>query len=195
MFYRIEKKKLNLLAAYNRKEGPSKYVMIGRLVVIPLLIVALFGGAYASIIKEYRVLQEQVDEVKLRNEALQEEIDQCNLSEYDRYVLLQKEYTELQQIDSYLEAQPSISKNTINQIITAMYSGMSMNSINCNQASKSISINAVSSNVRNIEQYVTKLKKLPGVSDVAYNGYTQSTNSENKKVQYSFSIRITLGGE
>ena len=42
MFSKIQNKELDLLAAYNRKEGPSKSSKVVRLIAIPLSLIVFF---------------------------------------------------------------------------------------------------------------------------------------------------------
>lgn len=196
MFTKIENKKLDLLAAYKRKEGPSQLEIVAKMMLIPCLIVLALIIGYASVKNGYDKLLVSVNEVNRINEALQNDINQYSEEEYNRYLQLQEEYETLLQVEERLSSHSTFSAKSYKEITKAMSAGMSLTSINYNQSASTISLNATSNDVRNIEKYIKKIKELPQVSAVEYNGYTQNTKTVKKVKQtyYSFSIRIKLGG-
>ena len=61
--FRIQNKELDLLAAYNRKEGPSKSSKVLKYVSIPLGLFLIFAMAFIFIFVMNRTVQNKIDDV------------------------------------------------------------------------------------------------------------------------------------
>lgn len=212
MFYKIENKKLDLLAAYHRKEGPSKaekYMkMFGAPILLTLVIVGVWGFLYFS----NSNLQNKITDMKEKNDALQLQIDTSDLDAYNELMTLEGTFDSIEKVDSYISNLPKITRNKIRDLQTTLLSGMEIKSISYTQENGQVSITCTSSNVRNIEKYVTELKKNPSFVNVTYKGYQQSSQtqtvdtgkvdlitglpitSQTTSTYYTFHIVVTLGG-
>ena len=159
MFSKIQNKELDLLAAYNRKEGPSKSSKVVRLIAIPLSLIVFFGAIYI-----------------------------------------------------YVSGLSKIDKQNILQLQKKLLSGMTLNSISYNQDSKEMTVSYTSSNVQNIEKYVTILRNSEDYAQITYTGYQQGSSTTSQGtgetnpltgqeittdtvvLYYNFSLVLTLNG-
>ena len=187
MFSKIQNKELDLLAAYNRKEGPSKSSKVVRLIAIPLSLI-------------------------VSNEELQLKIDSTDKEPYNELTVLQGTYSSLEAIDNYVSGLSKIDKQNILQLQKKLLSGMTLNSISYNQDSKEMTVSYTSSNVQNIEKYVTILRNSEDYAQITYTGYQQGSSTTSQGtgetnpltgqeittdtvvLYYNFSLVLTLNG-
>lgn len=213
MFYRIENKELDLLAAYNRKEGPKKSTKALKLAAVPVLTALLFGSGTFAVSLNNKLIQQNIDDVEISNQALRYDIEKCDEEAYNQLQILNAQYTALQQADALIASLPKITQKKINDALSAMYSGMKLKSLSFVQKEGKLSIHAESFYVTNIEKYVRDLKKNPAFLDVNYSGYSQISNTTSystgavdpetgeeimidfTETSYSFIVTITIGGE
>ena len=201
MFSKIQNKELDLLAAYNRKEGPSKSSKVVRLIAIPLSLIVFFGAIYLYLFISNYHLQKQIDEVNLSNKE-----------PYNELTVLQGTYSSLEAIDNYVSGLSKIDKQNILQLQKKLLSGMTLNSISYNQDSKEMTVSYTSSNVQNIEKYVTILRNSEDYAQITYTGYQQGSSTTSQGtgetnpltgqeittdtvvLYYNFSLVLTLNG-
>lgn len=213
MFYRIENKELDLLAAYNRKEGPKKSTKALKLAAVPVLTALLFGSGTFAVSLNNKLIQQNIDDVEISNQALRYDIEKCDAEAYNQLQILNAQYTALQQADVLIASLPKITQKKINDALSAMYSGMKLKALSFVQKEGKLSIHAESFYVTNIEKYVRDLKKNPAFLDVNYSGYSQISNTTSystgavdpetgeeimidfTETSYSFIVTITIGGE
>lgn len=213
MFYRIENKELDLLAAYNRKEGPKKSTKALKLAAVPVLTALLFGSGTFAVSLNNKLIQQNIDDVEISNQALRYDIEKCDAETYNQLQILNAQYTALQQADVLIASLPKITQKKINDALSAMYSGMKLKALSFVQKEGKVSIHAESFYVTNIEKYVRDLKKNPAFLDVNYSGYSQISNTTSystgavdpetgeeimidfTETSYSFIVTITIGGE
>ncbi len=213
MFYRIENKELDLLAAYNRKEGPKKSTKALKLAAVPVLTALLFGSGTFAVSLNNKLIQQNIDDVEISNQALRYDIEKCDEEAYNQLQILNAQYTALQQADVLIASLPKITQKKINDALSAMYSGMKLKALSFVQKEGKLSIHAESFYVTNIEKYVRDLKKNPAFLDVNYSGYSQISNTTSystgavdpetgeeimidfTETSYSFIVTITIGGE
>lgn len=212
MFSKIQNKELDLLAAYNRKEGPSKSSKVVRLIAIPLSLIVFFGAIYLYLFISNYHLQKQIDEVNLSNEELQLKIDSTDKEPYNELTVLQGTYSSLEAIDNYVSGLSKIDKQNILQLQKKLLSGMTLNSISYNQDSKEMTVSYTSSNVQNIEKYVTILRNSEDYAQITYTGYQQGSSTTSQGtgetnpltgqeittdtvvLYYNFSLVLTMNG-
>ena len=212
MFYKIENKELDLLAAYHQKEGPSPFSKIMKSIGITLALFVLLMASYIVIFVMNNQLQSQVDDMKLENEALQLKIDSTDHEPYNQLTQLQSTYDSLERIDRYISQLPKVTRDKINVLQKKLLNGMKMTSIQYNQSNGQIVLGCTSTNVRNIEKYVSSIKEHAYYNQVSYKGYQKNTQTsqvttgqidpltgveitrENVSVFYSFTVTVTIDG-
>ena len=212
MFYKIENKELDLLAAYNRKEGPSQVEKYIKLFGIPVLLVVIVGGISGFLYMSNSHLQNKITDMKERNDILQLEIDTSDLDAYNELTALEGTFESVEKVDSYISNLPTITKNKIKDMQKALLAGMNIQSIAYTQTNGQVVLSCISSDVRNIEKYVTKLKNNSDFINVTYKGYQQTSQtksvntgevdaltglpitSQTTSIFYTFQVTITLGG-
>lgn len=210
--FRIQKKELDLLAAYNRKEGTSASSYILRYVSIPVGILVVFLGVFLFLYIGNHNIQGKIDDVNLLNEEIQLKIDATDQGPYNELTTLQGTYQSLEEIDNYIASLPIITQKQIMNLKNSLLGGMTMNSLGFTQETGQISVTYSSSNVQNIEKYISNLKTKYNMANISYNGYQQSTSSSTtstgevdpltgqeitttvQNTTYSFSLVITANG-
>lgn len=120
MFYRIENKELDLLAAYNRKEGPKKSTKALKLAAVPVLTALLFGSGTFAVSLNNKLIQQNIDDVEISNQALRYDIEKCDAEAYNQLQILNAQYTALQQADVLIATLPKITQKKINDALSAM---------------------------------------------------------------------------
>lgn len=171
-----------------------------------------FGVIYLYLFISNYHLQKQIDEVNLSNEELQLKIDSTDKEPYNELTVLQGTYSSLEAIDNYVSGLSKIDKQNILQLQKKLLSGMTLNSISYNQDSKEMTVSYTSSNVQNIEKYVTILRNSEDYAQITYTGYQQDSSTTSKGtgetnpltgqeittdtvvLYYNFSLVLTLNG-
>lgn len=212
MFSKIQNKELDLLAAYNRKDGPTKSSKIIKMLAVPIGLLVIFGLSFLYLFMINHNLENKINEVKLSNEEIQLKIDVTDKEPYFELNTLKGTFDSLQQIDNYVSNLPEITKNKILNLQKSLLSGMSINSIAYNQQTKQMTVSYTSSNVQNIEKYITALKNTNQYSDISYVGYQQGSSTSTQttgetdpltgepvttntvNVFYNFNLVMTLDG-
>lgn len=214
MFYKIQNKELDLLAAYERKEGPSKISKILKMVGIPIGLVLIFTISFLFLFLGNKSIENQINDMNASNEEVQLKIDAIDKEPYYELSSLEGTYASLQTIDNYLSGLPHITAEKILTLKQSLLSGMSMHTLSYDQTNKVINASFSSSNVQNIEKYVSVLKTKTYYSNIVYTGYQQSSQSTTQGtgqideltgqeittnevvVSYNFNLVVTLeGGE
>lgn len=180
MFYKIQDKELDLLAAYNRKEGPSQLSTTMKLIGVPIGLIVIFAIVFLFLFMNNRSIQNKIDEVNLKNEEVQLKIDVTDKTPYNELTSLQGTYESLQAIDASLSNLPSLTKEKILGLKKNLLSGMSLKTISYSQESKQLNASFTSSNVQNIEKYITLLKTKDYYKDITYTGYQQSSQTSSQ---------------
>lgn len=212
MFYKIENKELDLLAAYNRKEGSSKLEKYIKILGAPIILVFIIAMAWVFLFISNSQLQDKITDVKEKNDALQLQIDTSDLEAYNELIALEGTFDSIEKVDSYISNLPKITRGKIRDLQTTLLNGMRITSISYNQTNGQVSLNCISSNVQNIEKYVTVIKRNPDFINVTYKGYQQSSQTKSintgaideitglpittqtTSIYYTFNLIVTLGG-
>ena len=210
--FRIQNKELDLLAAYNRKEGPSKSSKVLKYVSIPLGLFLVFAMAFIFIFVMNRTVQNKIDDVQLLNEEIQLKIDATDKEPYYKLATLKATYSSLQSVDNTIASLPELTKKQVLTLKNSLLSNMTLNSLSFDQEAKTIAASFTSMNVQNIEKYISNLKTKYQMTNISYNGYqqTKKTNTvgtgefdaligreittTSETTFYSFSIVILLDG-
>lgn len=212
MFYKVQKKELDLLAAYYRKDGTQESSQRLKQIGIPILLIVIFGMAYGLFTLSNISKQNQIQNTKEETEILQLKIESMDQNPYRELTQLQEMYSSLTALDQSLSKLPQITQNKINGARRQLLSGMSLQSITYNQDTNQLTFFITSVDVLKIETYVTSLHKNSDFKDVHYSGYQQvsertsiptgqtdeTTGQEMTTVQvdsyYTFAVDITLDG-
>ena len=109
--FRIQNKELDLLAAYNRKDGPSKSSKVLKYISIPLGLFLIFAMAFIFIFVMNRTVQNKIDDVQLLNEEIQLKIDATDKEPYYKLATLKATYSSLQSVDNTIASLPELTKN------------------------------------------------------------------------------------
>lgn len=199
MFYQINKKELDLLAAYNRKEGPSSALKVVKVVIAPVVIVLVLCVSLFFINKKNDSIQALIDMMNVKNQALQYQLENSDMASYEESQKLQIQKEVLSKVNEQIKNYPQLSQQKIYLLYNLMYEGMDILSITFDQATGVISLNMESDYVTYIQPYIKALKNSPGISDVQYSGYNAKTSNESSSLPevttYSFSLGVVLGGE
>lgn len=214
MFYKIENKELDLLAAYNCKDGPSPFLRIFKLIGIPVGIVVVVAIVCITLLVLNYNVQTDIDQTVTENQSIQKQIDKCDKKAYQELTTLEGTYQSVQQIDEYITSLPIITQNKINGLKRTLLKGMSIQTITYNQKNGQLTVSYISSHVRNIEKYVSAIKENKQYKKVSYKGYQQGSKTtqtftgeydpitgqpitaQSVALYYTFSATITItGGE
>lgn len=214
MFYKIENKELDLLAAYNCKDGPSPFLRIFKLIGIPVGIVVVVAIVCITLLVLNYNVQTDIDQTVTENQSIQKQIDKCDKKAYQELTTLEGTYQSVQQIDEYITSLPIITQNKINGLKRTLLKGMSIQTITYNQKNGQLTVSYISSHVRNIEKYVSAIKENKQYKKVSYKGYQQGSKTtqtftgeydpitgqpitaQSVALYYTFSVTITItGGE
>ena len=212
MANKIKNKHLDLLAAYNRKDGPSTVSKGFRLVVVPAVLVGVFVIFFAVMTFMTMGKNSELNTAKEDIEVVQLKIESTDKNPYEELQSLQSIYQSLESLDESLSNLSTLTKEKINYLKTDLLTGIELSSITFDRNSNLLTVNLKSSNVQNIEKYVTKLKTHAEYVDIAYTGYQKTEASgvdtsgivdENGNplasiqtpAYYSFIVKITLEGK
>ncbi len=139
-------------------------------------------------------------------------IDATDQGPYNELTTLQGTYQSLEEIDNYIASLPIITQKQIMNLKNSLLGGMTMHSLGFTQETGQISVTYSSSNVQNIEKYISNLKTKYNMANISYNGYQQSTSSSTtstgevdpltgqeitttvQNTTYSFSLVIIANG-
>lgn len=129
MFYKIQNKELDLLAAYERKEGPSKISKVLKMVGIPIGLVLIFTISFLFLFLGNKGIENQINDMNASNEEVQLKIDAIDKEPYYELSSLEGTYASLQTIDNYLSGLPHITAEKILTLKQSLLSGMSMHTL------------------------------------------------------------------
>lgn len=212
MFYKIENKQLDLLAAYNRKEGPSSVEKYVKMFIAPVLLIIIIGASWTLLFLSNKNTQSKIDDINQQNQIIQSQIDASDLDAYQELTTLEGTFASLEQVDAYISALPRVTREKVRYLQTSLLNGMSIQSLSYNQETGVISASCQSVYVNNIEKYVSKIKTNPDYLNVSYKGYQQSTQTntidtgtvdpltglpvttQSTSTYYTFSISVAIGG-
>jgi hypothetical protein len=212
MFFRIEKKELDLLAAYNRKEKATQQSSQLKLILIPFTLIILSLLIILNLVIINKKVQRNIDDVVSQNEEIQKEIDTYDTSIYQKYLTMQETNNAIKKIDAYIETLPEMTKDKINLLKTNLLSTMEIKTITYDQTSSQASVSYTSHSVTNIEKYVATIRKISSFKDIDYKGYQSVSNtivtntgeydsetgqaitSSYTENYYTFSLTITIDG-
>lgn len=180
MVYKIQNKELDLLAAYNRKEGPTRFSQIMKILGIPVGLISLFAVVFLFIYVSNMHLENKIADAQYINEEIQLKIDVTDKAPYNELTVLEGTFESLQTIDSTLSSLPTLTKEKIMGLKQNLLSGMSIQTISYSQESGQLNASLTSSNVQNIEKYITQLKKNDYYKNITYTGYQQGTQTSTQ---------------
>lgn len=174
MFNSIAKKDIDLLAAYNRKTGPSPYASIIKLTVLPLCLVLIIGSIF--VFQKVRIASIDDNIVETDNEIkdYNKKIASMGSDAYDLYNEMTNKNSEIETVINNINSYPRLTTESMNIFINNLYNGISMRAISYSDGV--VSISATATNVLTIEDYVRKLRNSKQFMDVIYTGY-QSTDT------------------
>lgn len=175
MFNSIAKKDIDLLAAYNRKTGPSPYASIIKLTVLPLCLVLIIGSVF--VFQKVRIASIDDNIVVTDNEIkdYNKKIASMGSDAYDLYNEMTNKNSEIETVINNINSYPRLTTESMNIFINNLYNGISMRAISYSDGV--VSISATATNVLTIEDYVRKLRNSKQFMDVNYTGYQSSETS------------------
>lgn len=204
MFNSIAKKDIDLLAAYNRKTGPSPYASIIKLMILPLCLVLIIGSVF--VFQKVRIASIDDNIVEADNEIkdYNKKIASMGSDAYDLYNEMANKNNKIETVINNINSYPRLTTESMYIFINNLFNGLSMNSLTYTDGV--VTISASATNVLTIEDYVRKLRNSNLFADVIYTGYqsseTSTTVSSNKvnddvtvtsKV-YAFQVNCVLKG-
>ncbi len=209
MSYKISKKELDLLAAYNRKDGSSQLSNTMKIMAVPMILVGIIAIAFGTIYLMKMDMTDKLNNAILDNEVIQLKIDSTDQKPYNELHSLESIYTSLEQLDNSLSGLPTLTKKSITYLKTDLLNGISLKTISFDRNTNLLTASLTSQNVQNIEKYVTTLKKHSEYTDVSYSGYQINESKsidttglvdengnpiivEQAKVDYGFNVKISL---
>lgn len=204
MFNSIAKKDIDLLAAYNRKTGPSPYASIIKLTVLPLCLVLIIGSVF--VFQKVRIASIDDNIVETDNEIkdYNNKIASMGSDAYDLYNEMTNKNSKIETVINNINSYPRLTTESMNIFINNLYNGISMRAISYSDGV--VSISATATNVLTIEDYVRKLRNSKQFMDVNYTGYqsseTSTTVSSDKVDEdvtvtskvYAFQVECVLKG-
>lgn len=175
MFNSIAKKDIDLLAAYNRKTGPSPYASIIKLTVLPLCLVLIIGSIF--VFQKVRIASIDDNIVETDNEIkdYNKKIASMGSDAYDLYNEMTNKNSKIETVINNINSYPRLTTESMNIFINNLYNGISMRAISYSDGV--VSISATATNVLTIEDYVRKLRNSKQFMDVNYTGYQSSETS------------------
>ncbi|MEG0451468.1 MAG: hypothetical protein RR558_00265 [Coprobacillus sp.] len=177
MSYKIKNKQLDLLAAYNRNDKPSRMSASLKFMIVPIVLVLVFASIFAFMTIITLDKKNQTKTINEDAEVIQLKIDATDKTPYEELQKMETALASIETIDSSLSALPEITKNKIQYIKKDLIAGMTISSISFDQSTKLITVSLMSNNVQNIEKYIGKLKLHAEYSDVEYTGYSEKTTT------------------
>lgn len=209
----IKNKQMDLLVAYNRSDEPSPLLKTFKVVAVPAILLLVF----VSIFLVFTVLKmdknSKIADAKADNEVIQLKIEATDKTPYDELQSLQTTFTSIEELDKSLSSLSELTKQKILYIQNDLIAGVSLASLSFDQQSNLLTVSLSSTNVQNIEKYVTKLKKHVEYASVEYTGYQETSSQKSTQtsedvldellgnttqvetVAYSFQVKITLDGK
>lgn len=175
MFNSIAKKDIDLLAAYNRKTGPSPYASIIKLTVLPLCLVLIIGSVFVFQKVRIASIDDNIIETDKEIKDYNKKIASMGSDAYDLYNEMANKNSKIESVINNINSYPRLTTESMNIFINNLYNGLSMSAISYSDGVVSISVTAT--NVLTIEDYVRKLRNSKLFMDVNYTGYQSSENS------------------
>ncbi|MEG0592635.1 MAG: hypothetical protein RR512_04935 [Coprobacillus sp.] len=208
----IRNKQIDLLVAYNRSDEPSPLLKTFKIIAVPAILIVVFVSIFIVFTVMKMDKTNKINDAKAENEIIQLKIDATDKKPYEELQSLQTTFAALEELDKSLSTLPELTKQKILYIQKDLIAGISLSSLSFDQKSNLLTVSLASSNVQNIEKYVTKLKKHVEYSSVEYTGYQESVSSstntgsglldgllgnitEETVSSYGFQVKITLDGK
>lgn len=175
MFNSIAKKDIDLLAAYNRKTGPSPYASIIKLTVLPLCLVLIIGSVFVFQKVRIASIDDNIIETDKEIKDYNKKIASMGSDAYDLYNEMANKNSKIESVINNINSYPRLTTESMNIFINNLYNGLSMSAISYSDGV--VSISATATNVLTIEDYVRKLRNSKLFMDVSYTGYQSSETS------------------
>lgn len=175
MFNSIAKKDIDLLAAYNRKTGPSPYASIIKLTVLPLCLVLIIGSVFVFQKVRIASIDDNIIETDKEIKDYNKKIASMGSDAYDLYNEMANKNSKIESVINNINSYPRLTTESMNIFINNLYNGLSMSAISYSDGV--VSISATATNVLTIEDYVRKLRNSKLFMDVNYTGYQSSETS------------------
>lgn len=175
MFNSIAKKDIDLLAAYNRKTGPSPYASIMKLAILPLCLVLIIGSVFVFQKVRTASIDDNIVETDKEIKDYNKKIASMGSDAYDLYNEMTNKNSEIETVINNINSYPRLTTESMNIFINNLYNGISMRAISYSDGV--VSISATATNVLTIEDYVRKLRNSKQFMDVNYTGYQSSETS------------------
>lgn len=208
----IRNKQIDLLVAYNRSDEPSPLLKTFKTIAVPAILIVVFASIFIGFTVMKMDITNKINDAKAENEIIQLKIDATDKKPYEELQSLQTTFASLEELDKSLSTLPELTKQKILYIQKDLITGVSLSSLSFDQKSNLLTVSLSSSNVQNIEKYVTKLKNHVEYSSVEYTGYQEGASSSNNTgsglldgllgnvseetvTSYGFQVKITLDGK
>lgn len=195
MFYKVRNKELDLLAAYYRKDEDIHLSHYFKSLFFPILFAFIVLVIYMGISISNGMIENQIEEAKLTSEANELKVDDTEKKAYEELQTLQKQEKEMQELVDTFFNSASLSQDYLQGLQKSLLKNMTIESMNYNKESQSLTLILTSLDVLNIEKYITTIKKDAKYQNVSYSGYQQvgqTSNDENNSTQYQYRFQLTL---
>lgn len=204
MFNSIAKKDIDLLAAYNRKTGPSPYASIMKLAILPLCLVLIIGSVFVFQKVRTASIDDNIVETDKEIKDYNKKIASMGSEAYDLYNEMANKNSEIEEVINNINSYPRLTTESMYIFINNLFNGLSLNALSYTDGV--VSVSATATNVLTIEDYVRKLRNSNLFIDVIYTGYqstdtstTVSSDDVDEDVTvtskvYSFQVNCILKG-
>lgn len=194
----LKNKEIDLMAAYNRNDEPSRYEGIIKLSIPPLVILLVCLIPFGILTINNMSMQNQIDETNSEIEKYNLAIDSTDASAYEKLQSFQNVLTSIQNLNDQINSMSRIDSHSIQTLQNQLITGMTIESIQYVRETGTMSLGVSSTNVQNIEKYVKNLKKQDVFANVDYNAYsevTSSTTSTSDEIDPLTGLPVTLTTE
>ena len=202
MFRKIQNKELDLLAAYYRKDEDAHLSHFFKPLFIPCIIAFFVIAIFMGLTVANGILENDIADAKLTVEANQLKISDDEKAAYDQLQTLQKQEEEMQSFVNSFSQTASLSQSYLQGLQKALLKNMTIESMSYNGESQALTLIMTSTDVLNIEKYISTIKKDTKYQNVSYSGYQQvgQTSSDNSgknitQSQYRFQLTLSLKEE
>lgn len=206
MFDKLKKKDIDLLQAYNRKNGSTPYAKAMKLAILPLSVTLLYGSVFAWQSLEALSNNNELKENNNKISSYQQKINDMGSDDYKNYIDYQEKNATLSDVLGILHSYPDLNSGLMNVFTNNLAGGMSIKTFAYDNGKFTVSL--VTQNVVTIEEYVRVLRASGVFANVEYDGYQQgeqtlassadlSANLNESAVKYTiynFQVICTLKG-
>lgn len=189
MFNSIAKKDIDLLAAYNRKTGPSPYSSILRIAILPLCLVLIIGSVFVFQRVRIASRNDEITQIDTDIKAYNKKIASSGSDAYDLYNEMANKNNEIETVINNIKSYPRLTTDLMNVYFNNLINGLNMTAIAYEDGV--VMISATATNVLTIEDYVRKLRNSNLFLDIIYNGYQSNETSTTVTSDDADDVTIT----